>query len=119
MNGTTSNKTNVFAEYSDHIIVAFSLLLLIYTLWLAFRPGSKSELEILSDFSPVSNQERFYNLEGTIMHDGAVLGVNSYTSVGQELEGDLIHVGLPVSMTLQIQSLEDSQKKAETIKNCK
>ena len=70
MNGTTSNKTNVFAEYSDHIIVAFSLLLLIYTLWLAFRPGSKSELEILSDFSPVSNQERFYNLEGTIMHDG-------------------------------------------------
>ena len=53
---------------------------------------------------------------GTVMHDGAVLGVNSYTSVGQELEGDLIHVGLPVSMTLQIQSLDESQKKAETIK---
>ncbi|MFW9938903.1 MAG: hypothetical protein ACFFD5_14740 [Candidatus Thorarchaeota archaeon] len=53
---------------------------------------------------------------GTIMHDRAVLGVNSYTSIGQELEGDLIHVGIPVSMTLPIQSVEESQEKAERIK---
>ncbi|MFX1557753.1 MAG: hypothetical protein ACFFC9_10910 [Promethearchaeota archaeon] len=53
---------------------------------------------------------------GTIMHDKAVLGVNSYTSIGQELEGDLIHVGIPVSMTLPIQSVEESQEKAERIK---
>ena len=53
---------------------------------------------------------------GTIMHDFAVLGVNSYTSIDQELKGNLIHVGTPVSITLPIQSVEDSQKKAETIK---
>jgi hypothetical protein len=53
---------------------------------------------------------------GTIMHDFAVLGVNSFTSIGQELEGNLIHVGIPVSITLPIQSVEESQKKAETIK---
>ncbi len=53
---------------------------------------------------------------GTILQDGAILGVNSYTWINQVLEGDLIHVGTPVSMTLQIQSVEDSQKKAERIK---
>jgi len=53
---------------------------------------------------------------GTILQDGAILGVNSYTWINQVLEGDLIHVGTPVSMTLQIQSVEDSQKKAEKIK---
>lgn len=53
---------------------------------------------------------------GTILKDGAILGVNSYTWVDQVLEGDLIHVGTPVSMTLQIQSIEDSQKKVERIK---
>ncbi len=53
---------------------------------------------------------------GTILQDGAILGVNSYTWIDQVLEGDLIHVGTPVSMTLQIQSVEESQKKAERIK---
>lgn len=52
---------------------------------------------------------------GTIMHDGAILGANSYTWVDQELESDLIHVGTPVSMKLPIQSLEESQKKVEEI----
>lgn len=52
---------------------------------------------------------------GTVMQDGAVLGANSYTWVGQELESDLIHVGLPVSMTFPIQSLEESQEKVERI----
>ncbi len=53
---------------------------------------------------------------GTIMHDGAILGVNSYTSIGQELDGDLIHVGLPVSMTMKIQSLEESKEKVDKTK---
>jgi len=53
---------------------------------------------------------------GTILQDGAILGVNSYTWVNQVLEGDLIHVGTPVKLTLQIQSVEESQKKAEKIK---
>ncbi|MFX1364875.1 MAG: hypothetical protein ACFFCE_07510 [Promethearchaeota archaeon] len=53
---------------------------------------------------------------GTILQDGAILGVNSYTWVNQVLEGDLIHIGTPVSKTLQIQSLEESQEKAERIK---
>jgi len=52
---------------------------------------------------------------GTIMQDGAVLGANSYTWIGQELEGDLIHVGIPVSMNFPIQTLEESVEKAETI----
>ncbi len=53
---------------------------------------------------------------GTIMHKGAILGANSYTWIGQELEGDLIHVGTPVRMTFQIQSVEESLKKADIIK---
>jgi len=56
---------------------------------------------------------------GTIMEDFAVLGVNSYTSIDQELKGNLIHVGTPVSMTLPIQSLEESQKKAKQIQQAK
>ena len=52
---------------------------------------------------------------GTIMQDGAVLGANSYTWIGQELESDLIHVGTPVSMNFPIQSLEESQEKVERI----
>ncbi len=52
---------------------------------------------------------------GTIMQDGAVLGANSYTWIGQELEGDLIHVGIPVSMSFPIQPLEESVEKADTI----
>jgi hypothetical protein len=52
---------------------------------------------------------------GTILHDGAILGANSYTWVDQELESELIHLGTPVSMKLPIQSLEESQKKVEKI----
>lgn len=54
---------------------------------------------------------------GTILQDWAVLGVNSYTSINQVLEGDLIHVGTPVSMTLPIQSVEESQEKVEKVKS--
>lgn len=53
---------------------------------------------------------------GTILQDGAVLGANSYTWVGQDLEGGLIHVGIPVSSSFPIQTLEESQEKAEKIK---
>ncbi len=53
---------------------------------------------------------------GTIMEDFAVLGVNSYTKINQRLKGNLIHVGTPVSITLPIQSVEQSQQKAEKIK---
>ena len=50
------------------------------------------------------------------MRDGAVLGANSYTWIGQELEGDLIHVGTPVNKTFKIQSLEESQEKTEKVR---
>ena len=53
---------------------------------------------------------------GTIMEDFAVLGVNSYTKINQRLEGNIIHVGTPVSITLPIQSVEESQQKAKTVK---
>jgi hypothetical protein len=53
---------------------------------------------------------------GTVMEDFAVLGVNSYTKINQNLEGNLIHVGTPVSITLPIQSLEESQQKAVKVK---
>ena len=53
---------------------------------------------------------------GTIMEDFAVLGVNSYTKINQRLKGNLIHVGIPVSLTLPIQSVEASQQKAVKVK---
>ena len=53
---------------------------------------------------------------GTVMEDFAVLGVNSYTGINQKLEGNLIHVGTPVSITLPIQSVEDSQQKSVKVK---
>ena len=53
---------------------------------------------------------------GTIMYDGAILGANSYTSIGQELKGDLIHVGRPVNKEFPVQSVEESQVKAEKVK---
>ncbi len=56
---------------------------------------------------------------GTIMQDGAILGANSYTWVCQELKSELIHVGTPVDKTFPIQSLEESQLKAEKIKKSK
>ena len=52
---------------------------------------------------------------GTIMHKGAVLGANSYTWISQELKGDLIHVGTPVSMSFPIQSVEESIEKVKSI----
>jgi len=54
---------------------------------------------------------------GTVLQDGAILGANSYTWPEQVLDSDLIHVGTPVSMTFPIQSVEESQKKAERIKD--
>ena len=53
---------------------------------------------------------------GTVMDDFAILGVNSYTKINQKFEGNLIHVGTPVSITLPIQSVEESQEKAVKIK---
>jgi carbonic anhydrase/acetyltransferase-like protein (isoleucine patch superfamily) len=53
---------------------------------------------------------------GTIMYDGAILGANSYTSIGQELKGDLIHIGRPVNKEFTVQSVEESQVKAEKVK---
>jgi len=53
---------------------------------------------------------------GTVMHNEAVLGANSYTSMGQELEGGLIHVGTPASLSFPVQTLEESIEKAEIIK---
>ncbi len=53
---------------------------------------------------------------GTIMRDGAILGANSHTWIDQELMGDLIHVGTPVSMSFPVQSVEESKEKAERIK---
>jgi len=56
---------------------------------------------------------------GTTIHDGAVLGANSYTNIGQELESDLIHVGTPVSTSFPIQTLEESIEKDELIRKSK
>jgi len=53
---------------------------------------------------------------GTIMQDGAILGANSYTSIGQELKGDLIHIGRPVNKEFTVQSVEESQEKAKKVK---
>ncbi|TFG18937.1 MAG: hypothetical protein EU529_16915 [Promethearchaeota archaeon] len=53
---------------------------------------------------------------GTIMQDRSVLGANSYTNIGQELKSDLIHVGIPVSISFPIQTLEESIEKADAIK---
>ncbi|MEJ2293968.1 MAG: hypothetical protein P8Y23_04300 [Candidatus Lokiarchaeota archaeon] len=56
---------------------------------------------------------------GTVMHDGAILGANSYTWIDQELESDLIHVGTPAMLKLPIQSVEESQMKVEKVKKGK
>jgi hypothetical protein len=56
---------------------------------------------------------------GTLMHDGAILGANSYTWIDQELESDLIHVGTPAMLKLPIQSVEESQMKVEKVKKGK
>ena len=56
---------------------------------------------------------------GTVLQDGAILGANSYTWVDQNLDGNLMHVGTPVNMTFPIQTVEESQQKAERIKEDK
>ena len=56
---------------------------------------------------------------GTVMHDGAILGANSYTWIDQELDSDLIHVGTPAMLKLPIQSVEESQMKVENVKKGK
>ncbi|MFX1239388.1 MAG: hypothetical protein ACFFAS_00665 [Promethearchaeota archaeon] len=48
---------------------------------------------------------------GTIMEDNAILGANSYTEIGQVLEGNLIHVGKPAKTKLSIKSVESTRKK--------
>jgi hypothetical protein len=53
---------------------------------------------------------------GTNMQDGAVLGANSYTWIDQDLKGELIHVGTPVSTTFPVQSVEESKDKIERVK---
>ncbi|MFX1275029.1 MAG: hypothetical protein ACFFBP_19890 [Promethearchaeota archaeon] len=52
---------------------------------------------------------------GSTLEDGAILGANSYTSIGQKLEGNLIHIGRPASIKLPLQSLEESKKKVNKI----
>jgi hypothetical protein len=54
---------------------------------------------------------------GTVMHDRAILGANSYTWIDQELESDLIHLGTPINIKLPLQTVEESQDKAERIKD--
>ncbi len=56
---------------------------------------------------------------GTTMNDGAILGANSYTSIGQELKGELIHIGNPVDKEFTVQSVEEAQMKAEKAKKSK
>jgi hypothetical protein len=51
------------------------------------------------------------------MHDRAILGANSYTWIDQELESDLIHLGTPINIKIPIQTVEESQDKAERIKH--
>ncbi len=48
---------------------------------------------------------------GTILKDNAIMGANSYTMIGQVLEGNLIHIGRPATTQLTIQSVESTRKK--------
>lgn len=52
---------------------------------------------------------------GTIMEDNAILGANSYTSIGQRLEGNQIHIGRPVNIKLPLQTLEESKEKVKNV----
>ena len=53
---------------------------------------------------------------GTIMEKGAILGANSYTWVNQQLQSDLIHVGIPVDKSFPIQTIEKSREKVDKIR---
>ncbi len=48
---------------------------------------------------------------GTIIEEEAILGANSVTLVGQVLEGGKIHIGIPVSKSFPISSIEESEEK--------
>lgn len=48
---------------------------------------------------------------GTLMKSNAIIGANSYTKIGQVLEGNLIHIGKPATTQLSIQSIEKTRKK--------
>ena len=52
---------------------------------------------------------------GTTMNEEAILGANSYTMIGQELKGNLIHVGTPALKQLPIPSVEESRTKMMSI----
>ncbi|TFF95342.1 MAG: hypothetical protein EU547_07625 [Promethearchaeota archaeon] len=46
---------------------------------------------------------------GTIIEDGAVLGAQSFTRIDQVLEGNLIHIGRPVSKSFPIPSIKSKK----------
>ncbi len=46
---------------------------------------------------------------GTIMREGAVLGAESYTYLGQELKGSLIHIGRPVNKSFPVSIGENEE----------
>lgn len=48
---------------------------------------------------------------GTIMEEETILGANSITSIGQKLKGGLIHIGVPVSKSFPITSIQESEAK--------
>ena len=48
---------------------------------------------------------------GTTLEEGTILGANSITKIGQILEGGKIHVGVPVSKSFPIMSIEETEKK--------
>ncbi len=45
------------------------------------------------------------------MEEGTILGANSITKIGQVLEGGKIHVGVPVSKSFPIMSIEETETK--------
>lgn len=60
----------LFRIHSDKIIVGISLLILIWSIWLAIKPESRTDLEVLSDLSPIDKDGRIYKMEGTILYKG-------------------------------------------------
>lgn len=69
MSDTANDKKNVFIRYSDHILVAFFSAVLIISVILALSKG-KDDLSILSDLSPIGNEGKYYNLNGSVMYEG-------------------------------------------------
>jgi len=61
---------NIFKIYSDQIIVGVSLLVLIWSIWLALKPSSRTDLEVLSDLSPIDKEGKIYKMVGTIIYNG-------------------------------------------------